>query len=104
MVEIDNPTKRAEFLSKMGGFEETINIKINDKEIKGKAELDGDRTTADGKASSVQFVHFEFDEEAVKNIKNNMENVAISINHESYRHSATLNTDTVGELIKDFFS
>ena len=104
MVEIDNPIKRAEFLSKMGGFEETINIKINDKEIKGKAELDGDRTTADGKASSVQFVHFEFDEQAVKSIKNNMENVSISINHKSYRHSVILNTDTVVELTKDFYN
>ena len=104
MVEIDNPIKRAEFLSKMGGFEETINIKINEKEIKGKAELDGDRTTADGKASSVQFVHFEFDEEAVKSIKNNMKNVSISINHEGYRHSAILNIDTVEELIKDFIN
>ena len=102
MIEIDNPIKRAEFLSEMGGFEETINIKIHDKDIKGKAELDGDRTTADGKASSVQFVHFEFDEEAIKNIKNNMENVSISISHENYRHSAILNTDTVGELIRDF--
>ena len=104
MIEIDNPIKRAEFLSKMGGFEETINIKIHNKEIKGKAELDGDRTTTDGKASSVQFVHFEFNEEAIKSMKNNMENVAISINHESYRHSAILNTNTVGELIKDFFN
>ncbi len=85
MVEIDSPIKRAEFLSKMGGFEETINIKINEKEIKGRAELDGDRTTADGKASSVQFVHFEFDEKAVEIIKNNMENVSISINHENYK-------------------
>ena len=104
MVEIDNPIKRAEFLSKMGGFEETINIKIHNKDIKGKAELDGDRTTADGKASSVQFVHFEFDEQAVKSIKNNMENVSISINHKNYRHSAILNTETVEELIKDFLN
>jgi len=104
MVEIDNPIKRGEFLSKMGGFEETINIKIYDKEIKGKAELDGDRTTADGKASSVQFVHFEFDEQAVKSIKNNMENVSISINHKNYRHSAILNTETVEELIEDFLN
>ena len=50
----------------------------------------------------MQFVHFEFDEEAIKSIKNNMENIAISINHENYRHSAILNTDTVKELIKDF--
>ncbi len=69
----------------MGGFEEQINIKIYEKLIKGKAELDGDRTTADGKASSVQFVHFEFDEQAVKKHKNNMDNVTISINHENYK-------------------
>ena len=68
MVEIDNPIKRAEFLSKMGGFEEQISIKILDKVIKGKAELDADRTTADGKASSVQFVHFKFEEEEIEHI------------------------------------
>ena len=102
MVEIDSPVKRAEFLSKMGGFEERISIKMHDKVIKGIAELDGDRTTADGKASSVQFVHFEFDEKAVECIKNNMENVSISIDHENYRHSAILNIETVKELIRDF--
>jgi len=104
MVEIDSPVKRAEFLAKMGGFEEQMSIKIGDQMIKRKAELDGDRTTADGKASSVQFVHFEFDDTAVKGIKNNMENVSISINHENYRHSSFLNTDTVEELIKDFIN
>ena len=104
MVEIDNPIKRAEFLSKMGGFEEQMSIKIGDHMIKGKAELDGDRTTADGKASSVQFVHFEFEDKDVQSIKNHMEDVSISINHENYRHSSTLNTDTVKELINDFIS
>ncbi len=104
MVEIDNPIKRTEFLSKMGGFEEQISIKIHDKIIEGKAELDGDRTTADGKASSVQFVHFEFEEEDIEHIKNNVENISISINHENYKHATMLNISTVEELIKDFVS
>ena len=104
MIEIDNPLKRSEFLAKMGGFEEQISIKIGDQVIKGNAELDGDRTTADGKASSVQFVHFEFEERAVEVIKNHMENVTISINHQNYKHSSTLNIDTVKELVKDFVS
>ena len=102
MVEIDNPIKRADFLSKMGGFEEQISIRILDKVIKGKAELDADRTTADGKASSVQFVHFEFEEKEVEHIKSNVENISISINHENYKHATMLNIDTVEELIKDF--
>ena len=104
MIEIDNPLKRSEFLAKMGGFEEQISIKIGDQVIKGNAELDGDRTTADGKASSVQFVHFEFEERAVEVIKNHMENVTISINHQNYKHSSTLNIDTVIDLVKDFVS
>ena len=104
MIEIDSPIKRAEFLAKMGGFEEQISIKIEDQLIKGRAELDGDRTTADGKASSVQFVHFEFDEKAVEIIKTHMDNVTISISHENYKHSSTLNIDTVKELVKDFKS
>ena len=102
MVEIDNPTKRSEFLGKMGGFEEQINITINEKIINGKAELDGDRTTADGKASSVQFVHFKFSEKDISHMKDNMENITISINHANYRHSSMLNIDTVKELINDF--
>ena len=104
MIEIDSPIKRAEFLAKMGGFEEQISIKVGDQLIKGSAELDGDRTTADGKASSVQFVHFEFDGNAVEIIKNHMDNVTISINHENYKHSSILNIDTVKELVKDFTS
>ena len=81
-----------------------MSIKIGDQMIKGKAELDGDRTTGDGKASSVQFVHFEFEDKDVQSIKNHMEDVSISINHENYRHSSILNTDTVKELINDFIS
>tara|TARA_X000000950_G_scaffold174826_1_gene212474 strand:+ start:696 stop:1289 length:594 start_codon:yes stop_codon:yes gene_type:complete len=102
MVEIDSPIKRAEFLGKMGGFEEKIEIKIDNIKVKGKAELDGDRTTADGKASSVQFVHFEFNDECINSIKNNKDMVSISINHENYKHSAMLNISTVEELIRDF--
>ena len=102
MVEIDSPIKRAEFLGKMGGFEEKIEIKIDNIKIEGKAELDGDRTTADGKASSVQFVHFEFNDECINSIKNNKDMVSISINHENYKHSAMLNISTVEELIRDF--
>ena len=86
----------------MGGFEEKIIIKINDKFIGGKAELDGDRTTADGKASSVQFVHFNFKEEEIESFKNNIDNITITIDHENYRHSAVLNIDTVKELTNDF--
>ena len=101
MIEIDNPLKEPNFLQKWEGLK-SKSIKIDNIIIKGKAELDGDRTTADGKASSVQFVHFEFDDKEIEFLKNNIEKVSITIDHENYRHAAMLNNDTVKELIEDF--
>ena len=62
MFEIDNPILRAEFLGKVGGIENLIYLKINSEKIIAKPENDVDRTSAEGKASSVQFVHFDFNE------------------------------------------
>jgi len=102
MVEIDSPLKRAEVLSKMGGFEQTFSINIGNLSVKGKAELDVDRTTSDGKASSVQFVHFNFNNEEIKKFKDSDLKIAISINHEAYAHSTYLQSDTQHELGLDF--
>ena len=102
MVEIDNPLKRSEALSKMGGFEERFLIKVNDRDIIGKAELDVDRTTADGKASSVQFVHFNFSDEDIKLFKNENSKVQLAIEHETYAHSTILQDETKKELSGDF--
>ena len=102
MVEIDNPVKRSDFLKKMGGFQETFNLVVNENKLDGKAELDVDRTTADGKASSVQFVHFQLDELLVKNFRSLNADVSISINHSNYMHSTRLNQEIIKELSYDF--
>ncbi len=47
-------------LTGLGGFEETVFIDVDGTRIEGAAEADIDRTTAEGKASSVQFIHFAF--------------------------------------------
>ncbi len=102
MVEIDSPLKRAEVLSKMGGFEQTFSINIGNLSIKGKAELDVDRTTSDGKASSVQFVHFNFNNEEIQKFKDSNLKIELSINHEAYGHSTYLQAETQHELSLDF--
>ena len=53
MFEIDNPITRADFLGKVGGIEKNAYIKIHDETIKAIAEKDLDRTSSEGKASSV---------------------------------------------------
>ena len=60
MFEIDNPVSRAAFLGKVGGIEEKVYMKVDGDLIKAVPEEDVDRTSAEGKASSVQFIHFKF--------------------------------------------
>jgi hypothetical protein len=102
MIEIDSPIKRAEFLGKMGGFEENLDVIVNNRVIKGNPESDVERTTAEGKASSVQFVHFEFDEEAINEFKVKNKDIMITINHNDYKHSTIMNQQTKDELSMDF--
>ena len=49
MFEIDNPVTRSVFLSKVGGIEEKVFIKIDGESIKAIPEEDVDRTSAEGK-------------------------------------------------------
>lgn len=102
MVEVDNPVKRADLLSKLGGFEEKLFLRFGDITIMGKAELDVDRTTADGKASSVQFVHFNFSESEKELFKSHNLKVELGINHENYQHTTVLSEVTLKELSEDF--
>ena len=79
-----------------------VKLKIGDTKIEGKAELDVDRTTAEGKASSVQFVHFHFKEEDIKKFRDSHTKIELSINHQAYSHSTLLQDETKNELSLDF--
>ena len=102
MFEIDNPISRAAFLGKVGGIEEKVYLKVDNDLIKAVPEEDVDRTSAEGKASSVQFIHFQFNDEQIKNFKSNASNVEIGIDHGEYSHSTKLNDVTIKSLSKDF--
>ena len=102
MFEIDNPLSRAEFLNKVGGIEEKIFLKIGDEKIKSTPEQDVDRTSAEGKASSVQFVHFEFNDNQIKLFKDMSKEVIIGIDHDMYAHSTKLTDSNKKALALDF--
>ena len=70
MFEIDNPILRAEFLDKVGGIEEKVYLQVNNEKIMAIPEKDVDRTSSEGKASSVQFLHFNFNQTQIEKIKN----------------------------------
>lgn len=102
MFEIDNPLSRAEFLNKVGGIEEKIFLQIGNEKIKSVPEQDVDRTSAEGKASSVQFVHFEFTDNQINEFKNHANEVIIGIDHEMYSHTTKLSNANIKALEMDF--
>jgi hypothetical protein len=102
MFEIDNPVSRAAFLGKVGGIEEKIFMKIDNENIKATPEQDVDRTSDEGKASSVQFIHFKFNENQLTKFKLGSVTVELGINHKEYTHTTKLSEDNIKSLSMDF--
>ena len=102
MFEIDNPLSRADFLNKVGGIEEKVFLKIGNEKIKSIPEQDVDRTSAEGKASSVQFIHFEFTDEQIQKFKDHSNEIIIGIDHEMYVHTVKLTENNKKALSLDF--
>ena len=102
MFEIDNPLSRGVFLGKVGGIEKKIFMKIDNDEIKALPETDVDRTSEDGKASSVQFIHFKFNNDQINKFKLGNKNIELGINHKEYSHTTKLSMDNIISLSADF--
>ena len=101
MFEIDNPVSRAIFLAKLGGVEKHVFMKIDNEVISGVSETDVDRTSADGKASSVQFVHFNLTDEQISIFKGNNVCVELGIDHKEYSHTTKLSKANIKALSID---
>ena len=102
MIEIDDPLRRKNFLSRLGGVEEKVKIVIGDIEIYADSEKDIDRTTSDGKASAVHFLHFKFDDELVAAFNNKENIIQVGIDHEAYGHLSIVSDRVREELSKEF--
>ncbi len=102
MFEIDNPVSRADFLGKVGGIEEKVFMKIDNEIVKAIPEADVDRTSAEGKASSVQFIHFRLSDQQIEKFKANSSQIELGIDHEKYSHTTKLTEINVKSLSADF--
>jgi hypothetical protein len=102
MFEIDEPVRREKFLAALGGVEETVTITVGGETITARPEQDVDRTTAEGKASSIQFLHFPFTDEQVEKFRDPETTVTLAIGHKEYGHRADL-PDAVREALAGDF-
>ena len=102
MFEIDNEFKRKEFLTSVGGIEEETFIQIGEHKIMSRPEQDTDRTSKDGKASSVHFLHFDFTEDLIKEFVKEGSTILLGFSHKNYKHFSELSPEVKSELKKDF--
>jgi len=102
MFEIDNEKKRKDFLNSVGGIEERIFIEINKEKIFAKPEDDTERTSDDGKASSVHFIHFHFSKSQIESFIKKDNNIIIGFDHKNYSHFSQLSEESKEELSNDF--
>jgi len=102
MFEIDNPVSRATFLGKVGGIEEKIFIRIDKQVVTALPEKDVDRTSTEGKASSVQFIHFNLNDDQIIKFKSNNSIIEIGIDHKEYSHITKLTENNIKSLSSDF--
>jgi len=102
MFEIDNPLSRGAFLGKVGGIENKIFMRIDNQEIKAVPEVDVDRTSAEGKASSVQFIHFKFNDDQINKFKLGDISIELGIDHKEYSHTTKLTEENIKSLSADF--
>ena len=102
MIEIDEPIRRKRILDGLGGIEETAFLRVGGEMIVGQPEADADRTSAAGKASSVQFVHFPFTAEQIAAFSSPDAEVVLGFSHANYRHMAVMTEAVRAELTTDF--
>ena len=102
MFEIDNPISRATFLGKVGGIEEKIFMKIDGEFINAVPETDVDRTSSEGKASSVQFIHFKLNNDQISKFNLSSSNIELGIDHKEYSHTTKLTENNIKSLSADF--
>ncbi len=102
MFEIDDPLRRGALLAKLGGVEETAFIRLGGATIEGVPEADLDRTSAAGKASAVQFIHFPFSPAQVDEFRAPGAEVVAGFGHPEYAHMAVLLEAVRQALAEDF--
>ena len=100
MLEIEDADRRHRTLLTLGGIEETVFMEIGGETVHATPTEYDDRTTADGKTSSVHWLRFKLSKEQIARFLT--ERVVIGISHRNYGHMAVLGDETKAALATDF--
>jgi hypothetical protein len=102
MLEIEDANRRHNILLTLGGIEESVFLEIGSEMVHATPTEYDDRTTADGKTSSVHWLRFKLTREQIARFRDQNERVVLGISHKNYGHMAVLSAETRAALAKDF--
>lgn len=101
MIEIEDENVRRRILTGLGHIEDKVSLSFAGFNVAGVPEADLDRTTPEGKTSSVHFLHFTFTPEQAAAFRETSVQVIAGINHPAYGHMAMLPEETRAMLAED---
>ena len=102
MFEIEDADRRDRVLRKLGNIEETAFLDIDGDRIKATPTEYEDRTTPDGKTSSVHWLRFAFTPAQIATFKSGAAEPVLGFAHPNYGHMAVIPPAVRAELAKDF--
>jgi len=102
MLEIEDANRRNAVLLTLGRIEETVFLEIGDDTVHATPTEYDDRTTPDGKTSSVHWLRFKLTGEQIARFKAGSDRVVLGVSHPHYGHMAVLPAEVRAALAKDF--
>jgi hypothetical protein len=102
MLEIEDEKRRNAVLLTLGGIEETVFLEIGGDVIRATPTEYDDRTTADGKTSSVHWLRFTLAGDQIAHFREGTERVVLGVSHPNYGHMAVLTAEARTALARDF--
>lgn len=102
MLEIEDAARRDRSLRTLGNIEETAFLDMGGERIKASPTEYEDRTTPDGKTSSVHWLRFVFTPEQIAKFRSGADNAVLGFTHPNYGHMAVIPPTVRAELAKDF--
>ena len=101
MIEIEDADRRDRELRRLGHIEDSVFLDIGKDRIKGTPTDYEDRTTAEGKTSSVHWLRFTFTPAQAAAFRGGSEPVLIGMEHPNYGHMAVIPPATRAALALD---
>jgi hypothetical protein len=101
MFEIDDPGRRTNVLARLGGIENRAFVAIGTERIAGVPDPTRENTSAEGKASAVQFVRFPFTPAQTALFRAPGSQVLIGFDHPNYGHIAVMPEAVRAALARD---